>query len=76
MIGDKCYNTYSSHRNTILRKGGEIMHVRVVSEINNMYRCMCEGMCMPIMCCVNFIKMRPYSYFMSIPSLDILPECI
>lgn len=52
------------------------MYKRLAAVINNMYMCVCEGMSMPIMYCVNFIKMRPYSNFMSTPSLDILPECI
>ena len=52
------------------------MYKRLIAVINNMNMCMCKGMCMLIMRCVNFIKMRPYSNFMSIPSLDILPECI
>lgn len=73
-MGNKCYNTYSSYRNTIL-KGDGIMYKRLVSEINNMYMCMCEGMCMPIMCCVNFLKMFPDSNLKSIPSLRILPKC-
>ncbi|MPN24865.1 hypothetical protein SDC9_172270 [bioreactor metagenome] len=51
------------------------MYKRLVSEINNMYMCMCEGMCMPIMCCVNFLKMFPDSNLKSIPSLRILPKC-
>lgn len=37
------------------------MYKRLVAGINNMIMCMCEGMCMPIMCCVNFIKIFPAS---------------
>lgn len=51
------------------------MYKRLVAGINNMIMCMCEGMCMPIMCCVNFIKIFPASNIKSIRSLCILPKC-